>query len=228
VSRLAEWSNGLPYFLEMAAEVVRRCPTARFPVVGDGSLRPELDRQAKRLGIAERVVFTGRVPDVQPFLAAMSVFAMSSLREGGPITVLEAMAMQRPVVATPVGMAPELFDDGQAGVLLPAGDGAALASAVLDLLADPPRAARMAQRGRELVASRFMSMPGCTALRRSTRSYSSRMMKDILVDQCPADGKSGCRCVWSATVLQAPCACAGSFTERLNSLLHCRKCTPDW
>jgi glycosyltransferase involved in cell wall biosynthesis len=155
VSRLAERFKGNHYFLEMAAEVARTCPAARFLVVGDGPLRGELELQARTLGIAEKVVFAGRVAELPPFLAAMRVFVMPSVREGGPITVLEAMAMGRPVVSTPVGMVPEAIQDHVSGLLVPKANVSAISSAVLELLTDPALAQRLAERGRQLVAARF-------------------------------------------------------------------------
>jgi glycosyltransferase involved in cell wall biosynthesis len=155
VSRLAERFKGNAHFLEMAAEVTRTVPAARFLIVGDGPLRPELELQARTLGIAEKVIFTGRVPTLPSYLAAMHVFVMPSIREGGPITVLEAMAMARPVVSTPVGMVPDVIQDHVSGMLVPQTNITAMAAAVLELLEDHEYARRLAERGRETVASRF-------------------------------------------------------------------------
>jgi glycosyltransferase involved in cell wall biosynthesis len=155
ISRLGEHRKGISYFLEMAAAVAAAQPAARFLIVGDGPLRPALERQARALGLADRVLFTGWRTDVPELLAAMRIFVMPSLNEGGPYTVLEAMAMAKPVVATPVGLVPDVIDDGVSGVLVPVADSAALTRAVLSLLEDPDRARQMAERGRDVVAARF-------------------------------------------------------------------------
>jgi glycosyltransferase involved in cell wall biosynthesis len=155
VSRLGEHRKGLNFFLDMAAAVGARFADAAFVIVGDGPLRGELEAQAASLGIADRVVFTGARTDIPRLLAAMNVFVMPSLYEGGPITVLEAMAMAKPVVATPVGMVPDAITDGSSGLLVPLADAAALTQAVSQLLGDPDLAGRIGREGREVVSQRF-------------------------------------------------------------------------
>jgi glycosyltransferase involved in cell wall biosynthesis len=155
VSRLGEHRKGIHHFLDMAAAVAAINPGARFLVVGDGELRPELEQQADRLGIQSRVVFTGERRDIPRLLAAMRVFVMPSLYEGGPYTVLEAMAMVKPVVATPVGLVPDVVDHRETGLLIPVADSAALTEAVLELLSDADLARRLAERGRQAVVERF-------------------------------------------------------------------------
>jgi glycosyltransferase involved in cell wall biosynthesis len=80
---------------------------------------------------------------------------MPSLYEGGPYTVLEAMAMVKPVVATPVGLVPDVVDHRETGLLVPIADSAALTEAVLELLSDAELAQRLAERGRQAVVERF-------------------------------------------------------------------------
>jgi glycosyltransferase involved in cell wall biosynthesis len=155
VSRLGEWRKGITHFLEMAALVSTTRSDARFVVVGGGPLRADLERLANTLGVADRVVFTGERHDIPRVLAAMDVFVMPSLYEGGPITVLEAMAMRKPVVSTPVGMVPDVIQNGVNGLLAPISDAPALATAVGRLLDDPQFAHCMAERGRETVVRGF-------------------------------------------------------------------------
>jgi glycosyltransferase involved in cell wall biosynthesis len=155
VSRLGELRKGIHHFLEMAAVVAASRPSVRFLIVGDGPLRAALERQARELGIGPNVVFTGERRDIPALLAAMHVFVMPSLYEGGPYTVLEAMAMARPVVATPVGLVPDVVRDRESGLLVRIGDSAALARGVLDILGDRALAGRLAQRGHDVVAARF-------------------------------------------------------------------------
>jgi glycosyltransferase involved in cell wall biosynthesis len=155
VSRLGEHRKGMSYFLQMAAAVAQVYPAARFLVVGDGPLRPALEQEAEALGIAGRVIFTGEQQDVPRLLAAMRVFVMPSLWEGGPYTILEAMAMAKPVVATPVGLVPDVVEDHVTGLLAPIADGGALARGVLELLGDEGLADRLARSGREYVAAHF-------------------------------------------------------------------------
>lgn len=157
VSRLSEERKGIQDFIQMAAQVNAQAPDARFVIVGDGELREFLERQAADLGLGGRIAFTGDRRDTPRLLAAMSVFVMPSRYESGPYTLLEAMAAGRPVVTTPVGVAPELIVDGQNGRLASIGDASALADAVLSLLRSPAAASLMGEAGRTAVVNRFSS-----------------------------------------------------------------------
>jgi glycosyltransferase involved in cell wall biosynthesis len=92
--------------------------TLKLLIVGDGSERTHLETFVARQGLNGAVVFTGLRHDVPRLLGAMNVFALSSLSEGMPITVLEAMAARLPVVATNVGALPELIEEGLTGFLV--------------------------------------------------------------------------------------------------------------
>jgi len=124
-------------------------------IVGDGPSRERLERQARELGLQDRVRFTGTVSDVRPLLAAMDVFVLPSFAEGMSNALMEAMAAARPVVATNVGGNPEVVADGRTGMLVPPGEAEAIAAAVGTLLHDPGRAGRLAEAGREFVTERF-------------------------------------------------------------------------
>ncbi|MEX1254783.1 MAG: glycosyltransferase family 4 protein [Dehalococcoidia bacterium] len=155
VSRLDDERKGLDDFLEMAARTVASVPDAQFLIVGDGVLRPRLEERAAVLGISERVTFAGWRADVPAVLAAMDVFVMPSLFEGGPTSLLEAMAMRMPVVASRVGMVPEVIADGGNGLIVPPGDSSALAEATMALLLDDELRARTAAAARETALERF-------------------------------------------------------------------------
>jgi len=155
VSRLGEERKGVKYFVEASAAVAKAHPEARFLVVGDGHLRPQLEAQAVSLGIADRMIFTGERKDIARLLAAMDVFVIPSLYEACQYSLLEAMAMGKPVVATPAGVAPDVVLDHETGLLVPLADGAAIASAVNELLDDADLAARLGERARDLMAQQF-------------------------------------------------------------------------
>jgi len=123
-------------------------------IVGAGPLRADLVRQAAALGVTESVRFAGAVADVRLPLAAMDVFVLPSNAEGMSNALLEAMAARRPVVATAVGGTREVLDDG-AGVLVPPGSPDVLACEIMQLLADPARAARLGDAARRRVEQRF-------------------------------------------------------------------------
>jgi glycosyltransferase involved in cell wall biosynthesis len=120
-----------------------------------GSYEEVLRREAERLDVADRVVFAGYRSDVPAVLAGCDVFCLPSTAEGMPLSVLEAMAQGKPVVATAVGGTPELVVDGVTGLLVPPGDAEALAEALGRVLSDPELAKRMGAAGRQRVERDF-------------------------------------------------------------------------
>lgn len=147
--------KGYPYLLEAAQLILKKLPEARFLFVGFGPLEREIKEKAKKVAGPEQIIFTGARMDIPELIAAMDVFVLSSVIEGFPNVLLEALAMAKPVVATQVGGIPELIESGRNGILVPPKDGRALAEAVLSLLKDPQGAQAMGQRGGEEVRNRF-------------------------------------------------------------------------
>jgi glycosyltransferase involved in cell wall biosynthesis len=130
-------------------------PRLHCLVVGDGELRGDLERETRARALNDVVHFLGARGDIADCLAAIDVFVLSSVTEGLAMTLLEAMAAGKPIVATRVGGNPEAIDDGTTGLLVPPGDPAALAAAVAELLDDPARAGRMGAAGRARVRQKF-------------------------------------------------------------------------
>lgn len=135
--------------LQAFARVSAVLPDAALVVVGDGPLRAELEALAARLGIAPRVRFLGDRSDVHRLLPGLDAFVLSSRSEGYSMALLEASAAGLPIVATDVGGNGEIVAHGRTGLLVPAGDPAALAGALQAVLADPAAARAMGQAGRE-------------------------------------------------------------------------------
>jgi glycosyltransferase involved in cell wall biosynthesis len=154
VGRLVEF-KGQEFLLEALARLRPSFPQARLLVVGDGPRRAFLEQRARDLNVTDEVRFTGHREDVPDLLAAMEVFVLPSLAEDFGRVLLEAMAMQRPVVATAAGGAPEIVEDKVTGLLVPPANGAALAEAISALLADPARARAMGLSGRRRVEATF-------------------------------------------------------------------------
>jgi glycosyltransferase involved in cell wall biosynthesis len=142
-------------FLNAAARVAIQMPSAHFVIVGDGTLRPDLEHYAHELGFADRVIFTGWRRDLPNIYADLDVLVVSSDNEGTPVSAIEAMAAGCPVVATRVGGLVDLIADSENGYLVPPRDPDELATAVLRLLQDPKTACRMAQAARVLAGERF-------------------------------------------------------------------------
>ena len=147
--------KGHDVLLRAAAHVLRQRPDVRFQFVGDGPLRGPLEHEAEDLAIAAAVTFLGHRPDVAAILRGTTIFAFPSLMEAFPNGVMEAMAAEVPVVATAVGGIPELVEHGRNGLLVPPGDDAALAAALLSMLSDPVRARGLAVAGRETIGQRY-------------------------------------------------------------------------
>lgn len=116
--------------------VVAAVPEARLVLIGDGSVRAALEEQARSPGLAGKVHFLGRRPDVAALLPVMDIFALSSVSEGLPLTILEAMAAALPCVSTAVGAVPEAIVEGETGHVVPVGNPDALAAALLPLVRD--------------------------------------------------------------------------------------------
>lgn len=138
-------------FLAAASRVAERVPHARFLVVGDGPMRAQVERAIQDMGLAERVVLTGLRRDVPDLLGAADVFVLSSLWEGLPRVILQAMAAGKPVVVTAADGNAEVVQDGSNGLLVPPGMPAELAKGIVTLLSDPVRSAEMGRRGQHSV-----------------------------------------------------------------------------
>ncbi len=135
--------KGFEFLIQAAACVVKEAPNVRFAVAGDGSQRKQLDELINSLGLPEHFRLIGFRSDSADFLAALDIFAISSLWEGLPLALIEAMQLRKPAVATVVGGIPEVIQDRVNGLLVPPRDAGKLAAAILELVHDPERALRL-------------------------------------------------------------------------------------
>ena len=141
-------AKGNRYLVDAARLVLDQAPNVHFCIVGEGKLRDDLERQARRLGVAERVRFAGFTRDVAAALAAFDVVVFPSLWEGTPLTAFEALAAGRPIVATEADGLADILHDGHDSVIVPKRDAGAIARAVLALLGDPGRREELADAAR--------------------------------------------------------------------------------
>jgi glycosyltransferase involved in cell wall biosynthesis len=125
-------------FVEAAARLRQQVPNAHFVVVGDGDLRAEVEAQVQALGLRSAFTFTGWQRDLAPIYADLDALVISSLNEGTPVSIIEALATGCPVVGTAVGGLPDLLDGGRLGRLVPSGDAEALAQAIAETVQTPP------------------------------------------------------------------------------------------
>jgi glycosyltransferase involved in cell wall biosynthesis len=147
--------KGHRVLLAAARHVADRVPAVRFLVVGSGPLAEDLATLARRSGLDGQVVFTGLRDDATALIGAADVFVLSSLHEGLPVALLEAMALGRAVVATRVGGVPEVVAHGETGVLVEPGDPQALAASILQLLHDDRLRDRLGRQARAQAQRRY-------------------------------------------------------------------------
>jgi glycosyltransferase involved in cell wall biosynthesis len=140
-------------FLRSAALALRAAPAAHFLIVGDGALRRQLEAQADDLGLAGVAHFLGTRSDIPELLSCVDALALSSHMEANPVSILEGLACEKPVVATRVGSIPATVKDGVNGYLVPAGDARRMAERLAALLNDKALARRLGQAGRRLVVA---------------------------------------------------------------------------
>ena len=150
--------------LEAFAVLQIERPELRLVIAGDGSLKESLDRQRRELGLAGSVILTGHVDDVRPLHQAFDLFAQSSDYEGTPNSVLEAMAMETPIVATEAGGTAELVLDGVHGRIIPIGKVDRLIWGLQAALNDPHRTRLMAGRARARVEGELSFESRCRRL----------------------------------------------------------------
>ncbi len=148
-------NKGHRYLLEAAQYLVRDEPKLGVAIVGTGALRQTLEAEAEALGLAEHVTFTGFRRDIPSLMKTFEIFVFPSHLEGLGTSILDAMAMGKPVVATRAGGIPETVEDGVTGLLVPPRDPVALAQAIRYLLQHPELQVQFGKAGRRRVEQGF-------------------------------------------------------------------------
>lgn len=146
--RLTEW-------LEVAAEISKQFPHVFFVIVGDGPLKNEVVARRAELGLEKKVLMPGLQEEVRPWLSLMDIYMMSSVFEGLPIALLEAMSMQCAVVSTDAGGVKEVVRDGEDGLLVPVDEWKQLARRCSELIVSSQRRAFLSQAARNRVMDQF-------------------------------------------------------------------------
>jgi len=154
VGRLST-EKGIDTTLKVAQKVITARPDTYFILVGDGPSRPEVEKNIAELRLSNNVFLVGFRKDALNIYAGLDLFLSTSLTEGTPNTVLEAFAMEVPVVHTAVGGVPEIIEDGVDGILCEVGDVDGISEAVLSILNDDDRARQLRERGRQSACSKF-------------------------------------------------------------------------
>lgn len=175
IGRLSK-EKGFDVLLEAVKMVSATCHNVRLVVIGEGSEREELEARAKKLGIADVVMFPGYRDQASRYLACFDIFALSSLTEGLPLVILEAMRAGVPIIATRVGGVPEVLANGQAGVLVGSSDSPALSEGISALIENPGLRSRLAEYAQRLVAEKYSS----TRMAEEYQSIYRSMMRPVL------------------------------------------------
>jgi glycosyltransferase involved in cell wall biosynthesis len=149
------WHKAQEVLVRACPLLWRVWPEARVLLVGDGECRPGVEEVAREVGADGRLVFTGHRPDARSLISWFDVFVMCSVKEGLCTSILDAHFLGTPVVASAVGGIPEAVEHEVTGLLVRPNDPEALAAAILEMLGDPERAARLNRAGRERVETRF-------------------------------------------------------------------------
>ena len=163
VGRLSA-EKGIAFLLEAFALLRTNEPTAHLIIVGKGPEMSALETRAQRLAIQSNVSFCGQQDALAGYYEALDILVLPSLSEGLPNVVLEAMAFKRPVIATRVGSVPDVISDQVDGILVPAGDTAALAAALIDLVKSPEKRALFGRLAAETARTRFSAQARAQAI----------------------------------------------------------------
>lgn len=149
------YEKDIPTTLHVAQKVIQERPDTYFLIVGDGPDREDAEKTVQEMGLANNILFLGFRKDTMNIYAALDLFASTSLMEGTPNTVLEAFAMEVPVVHTNVGGVPELVTDGHDGILCNVGDVDGIAQEILSVLTDDEKAKQLRENGRQTACTKF-------------------------------------------------------------------------
>lgn len=141
--------------LKAFSSVVKKVPNVRLMLVGEGELRRNVEDMIQQLGLEEKVCMLGARGDIPELLLSMDIFALSSKREGFPISLLEAMACGRPVIATDVGGVREIVSSGEDGMVVPPEDHESLSKGLLELVEDEDLRERMGKNAAKKALSSF-------------------------------------------------------------------------
>ena len=178
--------KGFDILLDALHEVTKTNPEVRLAILGEGGERDALEAIVRTLELEDRVMIPGYVGDARRYLSLFRVFVLSSLTEGLPMVILEAMQAGVPIVATRVGGVPRVLEDGKAGKLVPSRDASGLAAGIIEIINDDSLAGTMTGAARKLQEAKYSA---------SAMALNYRRIYDGLVrGGCDDEivGKTGC------------------------------------
>lgn len=142
-------------FLQMACILKRQHPQVKFLIVGDGPMRSLIEQSIVEMGLSDDVIMTGHRTDIPEIMALSDIVVLTSEKEGVPQTLTQAMAMEKPVVAAPVGGIPDLIEDERTGLFAETGNPESFAARISTLLTSPDRRRIIGAEGRSFVMQNF-------------------------------------------------------------------------
>jgi glycosyltransferase involved in cell wall biosynthesis len=145
----------LDILIEAFAEANKKYPDTRLLLAGEGPMRSELEALVRQLGMENKVRWLGFTSNIPSFLAALDIYIQTSVNEGLSLSILEAMAAEKSVIATRVGSADEIIQDGKTGILIPPGSITAASQSLLSLLDDAKKRSQLAQNAKEYVSTEY-------------------------------------------------------------------------
>ena len=154
VSRLSEEKDQIS-LIDAFSKVSQVLNNTKLIFVGDGILKKEIEHYSEKVGIGDKVIFLGFREDIAKIISTFDLFTLSSLTEGISLSLLEAMAAGKPIVATNVGGNPEVVIDGETGFLVPPKQPDKMAEAIIKVLQNPELARKMGVAGRERIEKNF-------------------------------------------------------------------------
>jgi glycosyltransferase involved in cell wall biosynthesis len=175
VGRLSP-EKGLDIFIRAAGSVLKEFPETAFLIVGDGPMKESLSKLIGTMGIGKNVILTGLRNDVERIYSVLDIFVLSSLNEGLPMVLLEAMAARRPVISTRVGAIAEVVLHGETGLLIQNADSQVLAQTIGFMLKNEDEAGRLAANGYRRVCKDYSA-------KRMAEQYLSMYDKMVVGDQ---------------------------------------------
>ena len=150
-----EPQKGIEYFIGAASLINKSLPTVKFLIAGDGPLRKKMEKLVLRLGISSNTIFAGWRTDIPEILGIMDVFCLTSLWEGCPFVLLEAMAMRKPVVVTDIDVVSEIIKNEETGLVVPVREPEQIAHSCLRFLRNKNWALKIGEAARKTIEQRF-------------------------------------------------------------------------
>jgi len=150
-----EDGKGHDVLIDAAPKVIEKVPETVFIIAGEGKRKEKIERRVAKEGLEEKFIFTGFREDLPHILSAINLLVMPATSGVSPSSVLEAMAMAKPVVATQLPGITEVVADGGSGILVPPGDADALSDAILSLVKRKNKLKSFGKRGRKIVEENF-------------------------------------------------------------------------